>query len=259
MSHINGVVVGLVTDVNDPDKKGRVKVHFPWLHEDHTTDWIRVATLMSGKGRGSFFMPEVRDEVLVAFEHGDPRFPFVVGYMWNGQDEPPNSDIDVKVRRLKTVSGHIIEFDDRQNQEHVLIKTKGGHHLLLDDKSGQPRIELFDQQGHNTLTIDTQANKIEVTSQQGDITLKAPTGKITLDAMQIAVKSQATTTVEAQGAMQIKSQAALSVQSQAALTVQSQAAMQLSAQAALQVSANAAAQIQSSGVMTLRGSLIMLN
>ncbi|HTC13285.1 MAG TPA: phage baseplate assembly protein V [Chthoniobacterales bacterium] len=110
MSQINGVVIGLVTNVQDPNLNGRIKVHFPWLDDQHETDWIRIATMMGGNGRGSFFMPEVNDEVLVAFDHGDVRFPYVVGFMWNGQDQPPASD--VRIRRIQSVDGHSISFLD---------------------------------------------------------------------------------------------------------------------------------------------------
>jgi uncharacterized protein involved in type VI secretion and phage assembly len=110
MSVINGVVVGLVTNVDDKTGRGRIKVHFPWLAPDHESDWIRIATLMAGNGRGSFFMPEVNDEALVAFEHGDPRFPYVVGFIWNGKDAPPSEY--VRERRLESKNGHAIRFLD---------------------------------------------------------------------------------------------------------------------------------------------------
>ena len=89
MSQINGVVIGLVTNVNDPEKNGRIKVRFPWLDDQHETDWIQIATMVAGNFRGSSFMPEVNDEVLLAFDHGDVRFPYVIGFLWNGQDQPP--------------------------------------------------------------------------------------------------------------------------------------------------------------------------
>jgi len=110
MSHINGVVIGLVTNVNDPDHQGRIKANYPWLGPNHETDWLRIATVMAGKGRGSFFMPEVNDEVLVAFEHGDARFGHVVGFLWNGQDQPPAQD--VRERKIQSKNGHAIRFLD---------------------------------------------------------------------------------------------------------------------------------------------------
>lgn len=110
MNCINGVVVGLVTNVNDPKNMGRIKATFPWLNQTHETDWVRIATLMAGNGRGSFFMPEVNDEVLLAFTHGNPRFPYVVGFLWNGEDKPPARN--VRDRILKSKNGHQLRFLD---------------------------------------------------------------------------------------------------------------------------------------------------
>jgi uncharacterized protein involved in type VI secretion and phage assembly len=106
MSNINGVVIGLVTQVD----VGKIKVNFPWLDDAHETDWIRVATMMSGDNRGSFFMPELHDEVLLAFDQGNPRLPYVVGYLWNGKDSPPGQD--VRDRRITSKNGHTIRFLD---------------------------------------------------------------------------------------------------------------------------------------------------
>lgn len=107
MALVNGVVSGLVTDV---DSEGRVKVHCPWVDDKHGTDWIRIATMMGGNGKGSFFMPEINDEVLISFENGHPRTPIVVGFFWNGKDKPPAQD--VRDRILKSKNGHSIRFLD---------------------------------------------------------------------------------------------------------------------------------------------------
>jgi uncharacterized protein involved in type VI secretion and phage assembly len=110
VSKLNGVVIGLVTNVSDPSQQNRIKVHFPWLDDNHESDWIRIATMMAGNGRGSMFLPEVNDEVLVAFEHGDVRFPYVVGFLWNGQDSPPGQH--VRDRKIVSKNGHQIRFLD---------------------------------------------------------------------------------------------------------------------------------------------------
>lgn len=109
MSMVQGFVVGLVTQV-DEEIPGRIKVHFTAHEDSHETDWIRIATAMGGKGRGTFFMPEVEDEVLVGFERGDVRFPYVVGFLWNGEDEPPAGH--VRLRCIRSVNGHSISFID---------------------------------------------------------------------------------------------------------------------------------------------------
>src|SRR5262249_55069754 len=105
---IYGVVVGVVTNNQDPDKLGRVKVKFPWLSADHESGWARIACPMAGNGRGFFFLPEVDDEVLIAFEHGRVEFPYVVGSLYNGKDKPPGDNGDGKnnLRSLKSRSGH---------------------------------------------------------------------------------------------------------------------------------------------------------
>jgi len=97
-----------VLDVEDPRKLGRVKVNFPWMDPEHSTDWVRIATLYGGPGKGSFFIPDVGDEVLLAFEHGNPRVPFIVGALWNGKDQPPA--LAVRERRLQSRNGHRIRM-----------------------------------------------------------------------------------------------------------------------------------------------------
>jgi uncharacterized protein involved in type VI secretion and phage assembly len=110
MNKIEGVVVGIVKSRDDPQNLGRILVTFPWLPGDNQSFYARIATLMSGSGRGTWFMPEIDDEVLVAFEHGDPNHPYVVGFLWNGQDKPPITD--PKRRLIHSVNGHEIELHD---------------------------------------------------------------------------------------------------------------------------------------------------
>ena len=105
-----GVVVGVVTDVEDPEGEGRVEVNFPWLDEDTRSMWAPVAAPMAGPGRGAFFMPERGDEVLLAFEHNDFDHPYVIGFLWNGEDAPPSED--VRQRIIRSVNGHTIRFVD---------------------------------------------------------------------------------------------------------------------------------------------------
>lgn len=109
MSLIQGVVTGVVTKI-DEEIPGRIKVRFNAHEQSHETDWIRIATTMGGKNRGTFFMPEKDDEVLVGFERGDVRFPYVLGFLWNGPDTPPADH--VRLRRIQSVNGHNITFVD---------------------------------------------------------------------------------------------------------------------------------------------------
>jgi uncharacterized protein involved in type VI secretion and phage assembly len=113
MSRINGVVVAKVKDRN---ALGQVLVKYDWLPGNAEGYWAPIATTMSGGSRGSWFMPEKEDDVLVCFEHGDVAHPYVVGFLWNGKQKPPSldasSDADPKRRMLKSVNGHMIEIYD---------------------------------------------------------------------------------------------------------------------------------------------------
>ena len=110
MGQMKGVVTGKVVDTDDPDGQGRVQVSLPFMGGENQSTWAPVATLMSGKGRGSWFMPEKGDEVLLAFNQDDVGHPYIIGYLWNGEDTPPETDVQMRV--IKTVNGHEIRFYD---------------------------------------------------------------------------------------------------------------------------------------------------
>lgn len=190
-SRISGVVVGLVTNNEDPDGLGRVKVKFPWLSDAEESFWARVASPMAGKERGFYFLPEVDDEVLVAFEQGDVRFPYVLGALWNGKDKPPETNGDGKnnARSIKSRSGHVIR---------------------LNDEDGKEKIEIIDKSGNNRIEFDTAKNSITITSDK-DIILSASKGAIKLDAQQIEIKSSADAKVEAGAGMDVKATGAMNI------------------------------------------------
>jgi uncharacterized protein involved in type VI secretion and phage assembly len=164
---VYGVVVGIVSNNQDPEKMGRVRVKFPWLSNDDESGWARVATMMAGKGRGSWFLPEVDDEVLVAFEHGDVRFPYVVGALWNGKDSPPedNSDGKNNIREIHSRSGHILRLDDKDGSEKVEVTDKNGNTFTISSSSNEITIE-----AKGRITI--KGNGIEINSES-DVRIKA--------------------------------------------------------------------------------------
>jgi len=130
---VYGAVVGVVTSIADPDAMGRVKVRFPWLKDDVESPWARVVSFMAGPQRGSVFRPEVGDEVLLVFEHGDMRFPYVIGGLWNGRDAMPSergADGDNNIRLIKSRSGHMIRFDDSAGSEKITVIDKNGHDMI---------------------------------------------------------------------------------------------------------------------------------
>jgi len=110
MSELFGVIPGTVKEVGNADYPGAVKVEFTWMGGKNESHWAPVAASMAGGGRGAYFMPEKGDEVLVAFGHGDVNHPYVIGFLWNGVDQPPAQD--VRERIIRSVNGHAIRFLD---------------------------------------------------------------------------------------------------------------------------------------------------
>jgi len=179
-----GVVVGIVTNNQDPDKMARVRVKFPWLSDDHESWWARIATPMAGSGRGVYFVPEVNDEVLVAFEHGDVRSPYIVGALWNGQDAPPANN------------------DDGKNNIR-LVHSRSGHLIRLDDTDGDEKIEIIDKTGGNKITIKSSDNSMSLECT-GKMTLHAQAGiEITSDT-DIKIQANTTMDIESSATMTIK-------------------------------------------------------
>jgi uncharacterized protein involved in type VI secretion and phage assembly len=180
---ISGVVPALVTDVNDPDQLGRVKLSFPWLSDNFTSDWARMVQIGAGNNRGASFLPEVNDEALVVFEQGDWRRPYVIGLLHNGVDKPllGNNLIDsssgaVKRRGLISKNGHALIFFDDPSKSGVALMT-GDHNLRISLNAG-------------TTTVKVSSS-----------------GKVTVEATQdISVKSSAGITVEAQNDLTLKGQ-----------------------------------------------------
>ena len=155
---IYGVVVGVVTNNQDPDGQGRVKVRFPWLSAEHESHWARVVAPMAGNDRGFYTLPEVDDEVLCAFEHGRVEVPYVLGALWNGKDKPPanNDDGDNNIRVFKSRSGHVVR---------------------LDDTAGAEKIEIVNGAGKESLVFDTAANTITLTADQ-DVVIESKNGMV---------------------------------------------------------------------------------
>ncbi len=171
-----GVYPALVTDVQDPDNQGRVQIKLPFVEESDGSSalaWARLATMMAGADRGTWFIPEVNDEVLVAFTAGDPRRPVVIGALWNGVDNPPETmDSANNVRSVTSRSGHKLTFDDTAGAEKVEIKTNGGHTFTLDDAAGGT-VTLAHSNGA-TIKIDAAGN-IEITANV-KVKINAPAG-----------------------------------------------------------------------------------
>ena len=252
------IVVALVTNNKDDKNLGRVKVKYPWLSDTDESFWARIAAPMAGPGRGFYFLPEVDDEVLVAFEHGDIRRPYVIGALWNGSDTPIEGNdaaVDggnqvihriIKTRightillddkdgtgqmKMTTCSGHFLTLNDRD--QNITAQTKSGHQVLLDDQNR--KIVVVDSSGNNSITIDTNSNNIECVCV-GDFKVNA-TGQVN---------------IQAQQGIQMSTPMQFQASADAGLTMTTSAQMQLKADAMME--------IEATGDMTIKGAIVQIN
>ena len=189
-----GVAVAIVTNNKDPDDLGRVKVKLPWIDEQVESDWTRVVTPMAGPGRGLYVLPEVDDEVLVAFEHGRPDTLYVLGALWNGRDNPPESNKDGK--------------NDRRT-----IKSRSGHVIRLTDTDGDEKIEIVDKTGKNSIVISAKDNTITITAN-ADISVRSGNGALKLGGRDVEITAQGGVKIEAGQSVNLSAQGQLNVKGQ---------------------------------------------
>jgi uncharacterized protein involved in type VI secretion and phage assembly len=201
-----GVVVGIVTNAKDPDGLARVKVKYPTISDQLESHWARLVTPMAGSGRGFEFIPEVNDEVLVAFEYDDINRPYILGSLWNGKDKPPEasneiaSDGKVKKRIIHSRSGHTITLDDTDGDEKISIIDKTGKNLVeidsannaLEVKAGK-KVEIHTDDGHKII-LDGSGINMEAGSAK-DLKLKAQNIKIEA-AMGVDMKANTNMNIE---------------------------------------------------------------
>lgn len=233
-----GVVIALVTDVNDPEKRGRVKIKFPWLSDDYVSDWARVVCQGAGKERGWIAMPEVGDEVLIGFELQDFDRPVVLGGLYNGVDTMPDGPNDLvdsgsgAINRRSLVSriGHRIDLLDQDgSKEGVRLATK-------DDK-----LSIFIDQTNTTITV--QADGTVLIEGSKGITLDAKDSDLTMKAK--SVKVDATNGVQLDGgtgAVQMKSNGSVSVEG-----------------LSVSVKAQTTAELKGGAMTTITGALVKIN
>lgn len=232
----SGVVPAIVTNNADSPEgdAGYVKIKYPWLDDQQESFWARVAGTGFGAERGIYFMPEVNDEVLVAFERGDFNRPYVIGSLFNGKDAPPTPvgqavvDGAVKTRIIRSRTGHTIRMVDKQG--------------------GEEYIEIIDAQQNTSMKMDAQNKAIEMSSQGdikitsvGNITLEA-SGKIDIKATQALTMSGQTVDVSAQSNMTLKANGTLSIKG-----------MTLTAEG------TATAEVKGGASLTLQAAMIRIN
>lgn len=168
-----GVYTALVTDVQDPDGQGRVRVRLPWASDPDGQlyeTWARLATPMAGAGRGVWLIPEPDDEVIVGFVGGDRSQPIVLGATWNGRDAPPETmDAGNNIRSITSRSGIRLTFDDTDGAVSVTVETPGGQVITCTDSPAT--IELRDSGGN---IVKLESSGVSITTS-GRLSVQAST------------------------------------------------------------------------------------
>ncbi|MEF8776729.1 MAG: phage baseplate assembly protein V [Haloarculaceae archaeon] len=231
---VSGVATAKVTDNEDPEGVGRVKVTYPFRESDDESHWARIATEMASKEYGTFFLPEVGDEVLVAFEGGNIHHPVVIGSLYNGKRKPPfdNASGDNDIRAIKSRNEHTMEFDDATTGGKVTIETAAGHTITLDDTAGAETITVEDSTGDNSMTMDSVGGEVTVSADK-KITLDADTIKLDGNKVDISAKNKA--------------------------SVSGNSGIDISSKANLKMTSNGNMKVKGTGMLTLKGALVKIN
>jgi uncharacterized protein involved in type VI secretion and phage assembly len=231
--NVPGLLVGVVTNVDDPDKAGRVKLKYPAISSDIEGPWARIVTLGAGNKRGLVFQPEVNDEVLVAFEGGDPRQPVVLGGLFSGKNVLPEWGVksgQVQSRRITSRLGHIIELADGTDPatQHVLLQLSTTSHKI--------------RLGADKLEVEVAAGK--------PVSIKSGSASFEIDASQNVTIKGTKVTIQADTELDLKGNSKVSVASQGQLDLQGSMAS---------LKGQATTQVEASGALTLKGGMVAIN
>ncbi len=225
----------LVVSTDDPDALGRVKVKFNWFESDgdaaEPEKWVRVLTPHAGQEKGFFCLPEIDDEVLVAFEHGNPDRPLVLGSLYNGMDRPPNSD-----------------FDGAENNVKRFL-TKSGNEIIFKDDSGSEEITITQEGGQNTITLTLDGPKITIETD-GDLSLKGKTVSIESTGQDVTVKSAGALKMESTTDTEVK--AGLNLKCEGSMNVDVEGGMGATLKGMTTT-------VEGSAMTTIKGSLVKIN
>jgi len=221
---IYGVVPAIVSNNRDTEGLARVKVIYPWLAEEDESYWARIATMMAGDNRGTYFIPEVGDEVLVAFEHGDIHYPYIIGSLWNGKDKTHENN------------------DNGENNLRV-IKSRSGHKIILDDTDGKEKITIIDKDEKRSIVIDSEKKTIDIKNEDGKINIFAGDD----------------ITIETNKNLNIKTGQGCNITANSNVEVKANSSVNVKAGSSGKFEANASLTLKASGVTTVKGAIVKLN
>ncbi len=213
---LNDVITAVVTNIADPDNLGRVKVKFPSIPDEPESEWGRVLTVGGGADRGALFLPEVGDEVLVAFERGDTRRPVVLGGLFSTKNSLPGENPvaagKVEVRRLTSRVGHLVELSDASGSEYVLLQHGKKSHLIKFE--------------NDKVDITADSVPLKISNGQATIEMKQ-NGDIIIDGNKITIKGKMDVEIEGLN-VKAKAQVNANVEGGAQLALKGTASAELS-------------------------------
>ena len=237
-----GVMIALVTDVKDPENLCRVKLKFPWLSDTYETDWVRTVQPGAGQNRGAVTLPEVNDEVLVAFEQGDLRCPYVLGGVYNGVDKPKTGDSLVDsstgaVRRRGFVS-------------------KKGHGLVFVDGDGDEGLALMTGDRQSRLSLNQTTTTVKITSA-GDVVIEAKKGvsikgadDLEVSAKKLNLKGTSGVVIDGGGGSVEVTGSGVDVKGTGRVALKG---------ASVSVNGDGAAELKGGGTVTVQGAMVRIN
>ncbi len=243
------MTIGIVTDIDDPDKMGKVKVKLiNRSTSEFETDYIRTMTPMTGKESGFYFLPEVGDEVLVGFCDGDIHAPYVLGCLWNKEYKQPAAIQDKKndIRMIKTKGGHTITFSDEKDKEGITIETTAGLNLTMQDK--ETIITLSNKDKTTKLVLDAKGKKIDLETD-GELTLTAKGTSAKFDGQNIALDAKGKVSLAGQE-IELNAKNGVKI---AGVNVN------IDAKSAVAIKANAKLDASASGPLSVKGAIVKIN
>lgn len=228
-----GAVPAVVSDLRDPLKLGRVKLKYPWLSADFTSNWARTVQAGAGNGRGALVLPEVGDEVLACFEHGDFEAPYVLGGLHNGKDATPaftkppvdGNSGEVTLRGFVSRKGHKLEFAE---DDGIILASGDAKFVVKIDQKNQ--------------VIEVTSGKSVTVKAQNGVSIDAGSGPLELKGQKVSVKSQTDASIEAGAQLKLNGTAGVKVEG-----------------ATVSVAGQGQTELTASGVVTVRGSVVKIN
>lgn len=256
LNRVGGVMTGIVTSVSDPENLGRIKVKYPWLPKamgaELSSGWARVAIPGGGSGRGVLFLPEVNDEVLVAFQNGDMSDPYVIGVLYNSMDKMPVAD------------GPIVDAAQKKVNTRMIV-SRSGHKVVLDDSTGKEKFSIIDKTGKNLIEFDSVKN--EVTIKSGGKLIVETTGDMSFNSTgKLDITSKGNLTISSDAQVDMKSKAALNLEGTQKVDVKA-GPSELALQAAgaelkgtkIDVKANTQLGLNGTAMVQVQGGIVKIN